>query len=131
MAHDLNGSSAGQGSGAPNLDELSELLQLDANANTTPALAVTANSHKGSQVSISQLSNVASSGYQSFAYCSQSSSPVDLSIANNNNCNNASTNNNISTTNSTRNNINNTAKAALAFNNPVYQLQHNTSVVSP
>ncbi|GIY39640.1 hypothetical protein CEXT_159371 [Caerostris extrusa] len=32
--------------------------------------------HKGSQISISQLSNVASSGYQSFPY-SQSSSPVD------------------------------------------------------
>jgi hypothetical protein len=32
--------------------------------------------NKGSQLSISQLSNVASSGYQSFAY-SQSSSPVD------------------------------------------------------
>jgi hypothetical protein len=35
-----------------------------------------AENNKGSQLSISQLSNVASSGYQSFAY-SQSSSPVD------------------------------------------------------
>lgn len=34
------------------------------------------NNIQGSQTSISQLSNIASSGYQSFAY-SQSSSPVD------------------------------------------------------
>ncbi|XP_046668232.1 ras GTPase-activating protein raskol-like isoform X4 [Homalodisca vitripennis] len=39
--------------------------------------------HKGSQVSISTVSNVASSGYQSFAAYSQSSSPVDLNANNN------------------------------------------------
>ncbi|KAF2365397.1 C2 domain [Trinorchestia longiramus] len=52
---------------------------------------------KGSQTSISQLSNVVSSGYQSFAY-SQSSSPVDPTITdvanNNNNAYNGSPNNN-------------------------------------
>ncbi|XP_065346214.1 ras GTPase-activating protein raskol isoform X4 [Cloeon dipterum] len=53
--------------------------------------------HKGSQLSISQLSNVASSGYQSFAY-SQSSSPVDPGTR-------AAP-----------------LKPALAFNNPVYHM---------
>ncbi|KAG8199043.1 hypothetical protein JTE90_021056 [Oedothorax gibbosus] len=43
-------------------------------ANTSGEIEVP--NHKGSQISISQLSNVASSGYQSFPY-SQSSSPVD------------------------------------------------------
>lgn len=62
---------------------------------------------KGSQMSISTLSNVASSGYQSFAAYSQSSSPVDL------------TNNNkppIANGNS--------ALPPLAFVNPVYQHHH-------
>lgn len=63
--------------------------------------------HKGSQVSISTLSNVASSGYQSFAAYSQSSSPVDLTVTAGNN-----TNNNAS------------AAPPLAFTNPVYQHQH-------
>lgn len=53
--------------------------------------------HKGSQLSISQLSNVASSGYQSFAY-SQSSSPVDPGTRPA------------------------PVKPALAFNNPVYHM---------
>ncbi|XP_059484332.1 disabled homolog 2-interacting protein isoform X3 [Neocloeon triangulifer] len=53
--------------------------------------------HKGSQLSISQLSNVASSGYQSFAY-SQSSSPVDPGTRPA------------------------PSKPALAFNNPVYHM---------
>lgn len=119
VSHNLNGNS--------NLDELSELLhyadnESDANAN-----------NKGSQVSISQLSNVASSGYQSFAYCSQSSSPVDLSVANNNanNISSAPLNNAPSNGNNNNNNINsNGTNAALAFNNPVYHLQHNHSMVS-
>ncbi|KAF4524723.1 hypothetical protein B566_EDAN014428, partial [Ephemera danica] len=54
-----------------------------------------AENNKGSQLSISQLSNVASSGYQSFAY-SQSSSPVDPGCR--------------------------PTKPALAFNNPVYHM---------
>ncbi|RZF42151.1 hypothetical protein LSTR_LSTR017181 [Laodelphax striatellus] len=58
---------------------------------------------KGSQVSISTLSNVASSGYQSFAAYSQSSSPVDL------------TNNNSQGP---------TTAPPLAFTNPVYQHHH-------
>ncbi len=120
MSHNLNGNINGNS----NLDELSELLtyadaESDANANN----------HKGSQVSISQLSNVASSGYQSFAYCSQSSSPVDLSVANNN-ANNSSTSTNNNLNNSGSNNINgNSTNTALAFNNPVYHLQHNHSMV--
>ncbi|XP_052126561.1 ras GTPase-activating protein raskol, partial [Frankliniella occidentalis] len=116
VSHNLNVNINGNS----NLDELSELLtyadaESDANANN----------HKGSQVSISQLSNVASSGYQSFAYCSQSSSPVDLSVANNN-ANNSSSSPNNNLNNSGSNNINgNSTNAALAFNNPVYHLQHN------
>lgn len=50
---------------------------------------------KGSQVSISTLSNVASSGYQSFAAYSQSSSPVDLSVNSNNSSNSNSSNVNV------------------------------------
>lgn len=61
---------------SPNLDDISDLLHY---ADETDL-----SNNKGSNVSISQLSNVASSGYQSFAY-SQSSSPVDLTINNNTN----------------------------------------------
>lgn len=63
---------------------------------------------KGSQMSISTLSNVASSGYQSFAAYSQSSSPVDL------------TNNN----NKPPLANGNAALPPLAFVNPVYQHHH-------
>ncbi|XP_054273191.1 ras GTPase-activating protein raskol isoform X2 [Macrosteles quadrilineatus] len=78
---------------AAHLDELSDECELEPH-------------HKGSQVSISTLSNVASSGYQSFAAYSQSSSPVDLTIS--------------------ANNANNNVPAAppLAFTNPVYQHHH-------
>ncbi|XP_050524754.1 ras GTPase-activating protein raskol-like isoform X2 [Daktulosphaira vitifoliae] len=62
---------------------------------------------KGSQMSISTLSNVASSGYQSFAAYSQSSSPVDLT-----------NNNKPPVANS------NPALPPLAFVNPVYQHHH-------
>lgn len=62
---------------------------------------------KGSQMSISTLSNVASSGYQSFAAYSQSSSPVDL------------TNNNKPPLAN-----GNAALPPLAFVNPVYQHHH-------
>lgn len=57
---------------SPNLDDISDLLHYADEIEDVP-------NSKGSNVSISQLSNVASSGYQSFAY-SQSSSPVDLTI---------------------------------------------------
>ncbi|XP_060834528.1 ras GTPase-activating protein raskol-like isoform X2 [Rhopalosiphum padi] len=63
---------------------------------------------KGSQMSISTLSNVASSGYQSFAAYSQSSSPVDLT---NNNSKPPLANGN-------------SALPPLAFVNPVYQHHH-------
>lgn len=86
---------------AQQLDELSDECELEPH-------------HKGSQVSISTLSNVASSGYQSFAAYSQSSSPVDLTITANNNANNNNNNNN---------NVANGAPP-LAFTNPVYQHHH-------
>lgn len=65
---------------------------------------------KGSQMSISTLSNVASSGYQSFAAYSQSSSPVDLTNNNNNKPPLAANGN--------------AALPPLAFVNPVYQHHH-------
>ena len=77
---------------------------------------------KGSQTSISQLSNVASSGYQSFAAYSQSSSPVDPSISSNNQHHHDAQNNN-------HHNHNN-QQAALAFNNPMYHL-NSSSASSP
>ena len=82
-----------------NLDELSDLLRY-ADDEVSES-----KSQKGSQISISQLSNVASSGYQSFAAYSQSSSPVDLS-SNNANAHIMST-------------------APLAFANPVYHMESN------
>jgi len=75
------------------LDELSDECELEPH-------------HKGSQVSISTLSNVASSGYQSYQAYSQSSSPVDLNVTAANNANN----NQVAA-----------AAPALAFTNPVYQ----------
>ncbi|XP_015434231.1 PREDICTED: probable Ras GTPase-activating protein [Dufourea novaeangliae] len=82
-----------------NLDELSDLLRY-ADDEVSES-----KSQKGSQISISQLSNVASSGYQSFAAYSQSSSPVDLSS------NNA--------------NAHILSAAPLAFANPVYHMEPN------
>ncbi|XP_020710215.2 ras GTPase-activating protein raskol isoform X5 [Athalia rosae] len=79
-----------------NLDELSDLLRY-ADDEVSES-----KSQKGSQISISQLSNVASSGYQSFAAYSQSSSPVDL-------------------TNNANAHILNSAP--LAFANPVYHME--------
>ncbi|KAK0179897.1 hypothetical protein PV327_005606 [Microctonus hyperodae] len=81
-----------------NLDEISDLLRY-ADDEVSES-----KSQKGSQISISQLSNVASSGYQSFAAYSQSSSPVDLS-------NNA--------------NAHIINAAPLAFANPVYHMEAN------
>ncbi|XP_051154355.1 ras GTPase-activating protein raskol isoform X5 [Leptopilina boulardi] len=80
-----------------NLDDLSDLLRY-ADDEVSES-----KSQKGSQISISQLSNVASSGYQSFAAYSQSSSPVELSS------NNA--------------NAHIISAAPLAFANPVYHME--------
>ncbi|XP_032452988.1 probable Ras GTPase-activating protein isoform X4 [Nasonia vitripennis] len=82
-----------------NLDEFSDLLRY-ADDEVSES-----KSQKGSQISISQLSNVASSGYQSFAAYSQSSSPVDL------------------TSNNANGHILNSAP--LAFANPVYHMESN------
>ncbi|XP_066990413.1 disabled homolog 2-interacting protein-like isoform X3 [Macrobrachium rosenbergii] len=62
----------------PYQEELSELYNfMDSCSHQIDAVCMDhENNIQGSQTSISQLSNVASSGYQSFAY-SQSSSPVD------------------------------------------------------
>ncbi|XP_043231373.1 ras GTPase-activating protein raskol-like isoform X2 [Amphibalanus amphitrite] len=65
---------------------------------------------KGSQISISQLSNVASSGYQSFAY-SQSSSPVDPAISGQ------------QLQQRQRQRQQQLQHTPLAFNNPMYQLK--------
>ncbi|XP_043471806.1 ras GTPase-activating protein raskol isoform X3 [Leptopilina heterotoma] len=84
-----------------NLDDLSDLLRY-ADDEVSES-----KSQKGSQISISQLSNVASSGYQSFAAYSQSSSPVELSS------NNANTHI--------------ISAAPLAFANPVYHMESSRS----
>ena len=85
-----------------NLDEFSELLRyVDDEVSESK-------SQKGSQISISQLSNVASSGYQSFAAYSQSSSPVELSTGNGNA------------------NAHIIGSAPLAFANPVYHMEANS-----
>ena len=94
-----NGKTANNTTANGNLDELSDLLRY-ADDEVSES-----KSQKGSQISISQLSNVASSGYQSFAAYSQSSSPVDLS-SNNANAHIMST-------------------APLAFANPVYHMESN------
>uniref|UniRef100_T1IJS3 Serine/threonine-protein phosphatase 1 regulatory subunit 10 n=1 Tax=Strigamia maritima TaxID=126957 RepID=T1IJS3_STRMM len=72
---------------------------------------------KGSQTSISQISNVASSGYQSFAY-SQSNSPIDPSInqENNNLINRHANNNNM--------------LQPLAFANPMYRFPQHEPLVA-
>ncbi|GFY47272.1 ras GTPase-activating protein raskol [Trichonephila inaurata madagascariensis] len=70
--------------------------------------------HKGSQISISQLSNVASSGYQSFPY-SQSSSPVDPELQTDKSQNNVSSS---------------TQNPPLAFNNPMYHFPTPTGAIT-
>ncbi|XP_020283148.1 ras GTPase-activating protein nGAP isoform X1 [Pseudomyrmex gracilis] len=97
--NNYNNAKVNNASANGNLDELSDLLRY-ADDEVSES-----KSQKGSQISISQLSNVASSGYQSFAAYSQSSSPVDLSS------NNANAH------------ILNTAP--LAFANPVYHMESN------
>lgn len=123
MVRNMNGNMANNS----RLDDYSDECDLDTH-------------RKGSQVSISTLSNVASSGYQSFAAYSQSSSPVDLSVNSNNSSNSNSSNNNNNQANnnfganatSNENGVDNNANITtntnaknglppLAFTNPVYQ----------
>ncbi|CAL4064864.1 unnamed protein product [Meganyctiphanes norvegica] len=91
------------------------------------SLADTEANFKGSQTSLSQLSNVASSGYQSFVY-SQSSSPVDPTIIHHDHVNNNNT-----TLNNNRNCIHTASQLEsipLAFNNPMYNLESPNKPVS-
>ncbi|KAJ8673025.1 hypothetical protein QAD02_004286, partial [Eretmocerus hayati] len=96
-----------QANGNGNLEELSELLRY-ADDEVSES-----KSQKGSQISISQLSNVASSGYQSFATYSQSSSPVELNSGSNGSGNNANNGHILG------------SNAPLAFANPVYHMESN------
>lgn len=90
------------------------------------------NNTQGSQVSISQLSGVGSSGYQSFAY-SQSSSPVDPNITNGQevgSTGSGSSGSSFRQTGSTPpsattviHNNNTGQTAAIAFTNPIYNMR--------
>lgn len=119
-----------------NLDEFIDSLQYVDESPDAHSGGEGDNNTQGSQVSISQLSTVASSGYQSFAY-SQSSSPVDPTISNGQDP--ASTNMNghrstssgsfrkasaASPTSTAANNNVNEHSAAIAFTNPVYNLRN-------
>ncbi|CAL4060278.1 unnamed protein product [Meganyctiphanes norvegica] len=111
-----------------------ESLNISHEENDGNSLGETESNLKGSQTSISQLSNVASSGYQSFAY-SQSSSPVDPTIithhdhANNNNTSVVNNNNHINMTN-TMHNSPKMGTNPLVFNNPMYHLDSHGQPVS-
>lgn len=114
-----------------------ESLDVSHEENDQNSTGETEGNMKGSQTSISQLSNVASSGYQSFAY-SQSSSPVDPSITHHDAANNnaAANNNSNSTNNSSGMHISPhmtppQLSAPLAFNNPMYHLNAATSSPRP
>ncbi|XP_064092568.1 uncharacterized protein LOC135205657 isoform X4 [Macrobrachium nipponense] len=109
-----------------------ESLDISHEENDRNSTGETEANMKGSQTSISQLSNVASSGYQSFAY-SQSSSPVDPSITHHDAANNnAAVNNSNSSNNSGGMHISPHLtppqhSAPLAFNNPMYNLDATSS----
>ncbi|KAK7074735.1 Disabled 2-interacting protein, partial [Halocaridina rubra] len=77
-SHSMSGVLSPMERRGPYQDEISEFYNfMDSCSNKIDAVCMDhENNIQGSQTSISQLSNVASSGYQSFAY-SQSSSPVD------------------------------------------------------
>ncbi|XP_046655866.1 ras GTPase-activating protein raskol-like isoform X4 [Daphnia pulicaria] len=132
-----------------NLDEFIESLQYVDESPDAHSGGEGDNNTQGSQVSISQLSTVASSGYQSFAY-SQSSSPVDPTISNGGQDPPASGNinghrssssgsfrksnaTNSSTPNNNSNNLNNGNEhsAAIAFTNPVYNLRNKPTTPLP
>lgn len=117
---------------SPNLDEISDLFHY-VDESEEPSI-----NNKGSNVSISQLSNVASSGYQSFAAYSQSSSPVELTMNNQNNglkfdnhkigkvARNGSFENKYEAIRYHQNGNNNkfNKNQALAFTNPVYSMDY-------
>lgn len=113
-----------------------ESLDISHEENDRNSTGETETNMKGSQTSISQLSNVASSGYQSFAY-SQSSSPVDPSITHHDAANNnAVANNSGSSNNSGGMHVSPhmtppQLTAPLAFNNPMYHLNAATSSPRP
>lgn len=131
-----------------NLDEFIDSLQYVDESPDAHSGGEGDNNTQGSQVSISQLSTVASSGYQSFAY-SQSSSPVDPTIISNgqdpssNNINghrssssgsfrktNAASSS-TSTPNNNNNHNGNEHSAAIAFTNPVYNLRNKPTTPLP
>ncbi|XP_042227710.1 ras GTPase-activating protein nGAP-like isoform X2 [Homarus americanus] len=113
-----------------------EPLDMSHEENDRNSTGETETNMKGSQTSISQLSNVASSGYQSFAY-SQSSSPVDPSITHHDAANNnAAINSSGSSNNSGGMHVSPhmtppQLAAPLAFNNPMYHLNAATSSPRP
>lgn len=118
-------STANAGAPGGNLDEFIDSLQYADESPDAHSGGEGDNNTQGSQVSISQLSTVASSGYQSFAY-SQSSSPVDPSISSGQHAP-------VSSFRSAPvgsapgaagpNNNNGDHSAAIAFTNPVYNLR--------
>ena len=130
-----------------NLDEFIDSLQYVDESPDANSGGEGDNNTQGSQVSISQLSTVASSGYQSFATYSQSSSPVDPTISSSGQ---EATNNgghrsasfrqtsvstsptNPSTATSPNNNNNNEhSSAAIAFTNPIYNLRTKATTPLP
>ena len=137
-----------------NLDEFIESLQYADESPDAHSGGEGDNNTQGSQVSISQLSTVASSGYQSFAY-SQSSSPVDPTISSGQE---ATPNGQRSSSNSSfrqqasngtsvpansaatsgsgnggggGNNNNSDHSAAIAFTNPIYNLRSKPGIPLP
>lgn len=131
---------------APNLDDFIESLQyVDESPDGGHSGGEGDNNTQGSQVSISQLSTVASSGYQSFAY-SQSSSPVDPTISSGQEAGSSSGHSSSGSSSFRQtgssppappaaiNTIiynNNGQSAAIAFTNPIYNLRNKPSVPLP
>ena len=134
-----SGSNGHVGGANVHLDEFIDSLQYVDESPDAHSGGEGDNNTQGSQVSISQLSTVASSGYQSFAY-SQSSSPVDPTISSSSSSHEAggsfrngqnpaatatgssptsSPTNVINNINNNNNNNNNNKTAAIAFTNPV------------
>lgn len=120
-------STVNSGATNSNLEEFIDSLQYADESPDAHSGGEGDNNTQGSQVSISQLSTVASSGYQSFAY-SQSSSPVDPTISSNQEGHNATVNSfrpaGVSPTSPGSVNNNNDHSAAIAFTNPIYNLRN-------
>ena len=128
---------------APNLEEFIESLQyVDESPDGGHSGGEGDNNTQGSQVSISQLSTVASSGYQSFAY-SQSSSPVDPTISSGQEAGSSSGHSSSGSSSFRQSGSsppapvpttvinNNGQSAAIAFTNPIYNLRNKPSVPLP